>query len=114
MHYLSLIYFVIQPLYVSEHAHHQEVFTAYVQQLVCIIRSGDWQLPVTRMYNTYQLLYIYSKYLLMTVVNSKNGTLQRTTIRNGHASLDPSFYPQAGMHCVVRDVKSCYFCYLLA
>jgi hypothetical protein len=39
MHYLSLIYFVIQPLRVSGIliAHHQEVFTVYVQQLVCVI-----------------------------------------------------------------------------
>jgi hypothetical protein len=46
MHYLSLIYFVIQPLHVSGMftAHHQEVFTEYVQQLVRVIRLGDWQL----------------------------------------------------------------------
>jgi hypothetical protein len=29
------------------------------------VRSGDWQLPVTGTYNTYQLLYMYSEYLLM-------------------------------------------------
>jgi hypothetical protein len=46
MHYLSLIYFVSQPLHVSGVyiAHHQEVFTVYVQQLVRGIRLGDWQL----------------------------------------------------------------------
>jgi hypothetical protein len=46
MHYLSLIYFVNQPLHVSGVfiAHHQEVFTVYVQQLVRVIRLGDWQL----------------------------------------------------------------------
>jgi hypothetical protein len=48
MHYLSLIYFVKQPLYVSGVfiTHHQEVFTVYVQQLVRVIRLGDWQLPL--------------------------------------------------------------------
>jgi hypothetical protein len=45
IHYLSLIYFVNQPLHVSgiPTAHHQEVFTVHVQQLVHVIRSGDWQ-----------------------------------------------------------------------
>jgi hypothetical protein len=49
MHYLSLIYFIKQPLHVSGVliAHHQEVFTVYVQQLVGVIRLGDWQLPIT-------------------------------------------------------------------
>jgi hypothetical protein len=44
MHYLSLIYFVKQPLRVSGVfiAHHQEVVTVYVQQLVRVIRLGDW------------------------------------------------------------------------
>jgi hypothetical protein len=39
MHYLSLIYFVNQPLHVSGMfiAHHQEVFTVYVQQLVRVM-----------------------------------------------------------------------------
>jgi hypothetical protein len=46
MHYLSLIYFVNQPLHVLGMfiAHHQEVFTVYVQQLVHVTRLGDWQL----------------------------------------------------------------------
>jgi hypothetical protein len=46
MHYLSLIYFVNQPLHVSGMfiAHHQEVFTVYVQQLVRGIRYINWQL----------------------------------------------------------------------
>jgi hypothetical protein len=46
MHYLSLIYFVQQPVQVSEVfiAHHQEVFTVHVQQLVRVIRLGDLQL----------------------------------------------------------------------
>jgi hypothetical protein len=45
MHYLSLIYFVIQSLHVSgvSIAHHQEVFTVCVQQLAGVIRLGDWQ-----------------------------------------------------------------------
>jgi hypothetical protein len=49
MHYLSLIYFIKHPLNVSGVfiAHHQEVFTVYVQQLVRVIRLGDWQLPFT-------------------------------------------------------------------
>jgi hypothetical protein len=39
MHYLSSIDFVSQPLHDSGMfiAHHQEVFTVYVQQLVCVI-----------------------------------------------------------------------------
>jgi hypothetical protein len=46
MHYLSSIYSVNQPLHVPGMfiAHHQEVFTAYLQQLVRVIRLGDWQL----------------------------------------------------------------------
>jgi hypothetical protein len=46
MHYLFLIYFVKQPLHVSGVfiAHHQEVFTVYVQQLVRDIRLGNWLL----------------------------------------------------------------------
>jgi hypothetical protein len=46
MHYLSSIYFVKQLLRVSGvfTAHHQEVFTLYVQQLVRVVRLGDWQL----------------------------------------------------------------------
>jgi hypothetical protein len=46
MHYLSLIYFIKQPLHVSGVfiAHHQDVFTVHVQQLVCVIRLGDWLL----------------------------------------------------------------------
>jgi hypothetical protein len=39
MHYLSLIYFVHHPLHVLGmfSAHHQVVFTVYVQQLVRVI-----------------------------------------------------------------------------
>jgi hypothetical protein len=46
MQYLSLIYFVKQPLRISGVfiAHHQEVFTVYVQQLVRVIHLGEWQL----------------------------------------------------------------------
>jgi hypothetical protein len=46
MHPLSLIYFGRQPLHVSGVfiAHHQEVFTVYVEKLVRVIRLGDWQL----------------------------------------------------------------------
>jgi hypothetical protein len=46
MHYLPLIYSVKQPLHVSGVfiAHHQEVFAIYVQQLVRLIRFGDWLL----------------------------------------------------------------------
>jgi hypothetical protein len=64
---LSLIYFVKQSLHVwgAFIAHHQEVFTGYEQQLVRVICCGAWQLPFTQMYNTYQLLYIPSEYLLM-------------------------------------------------
>jgi hypothetical protein len=45
-HYFSSIYFVKKPLHVSGVfiAHHQEVFTVYVQQLVRVVHSGDWQL----------------------------------------------------------------------
>jgi hypothetical protein len=39
MHFLSLIYCVSQPLHVlGIFAHHQEVFTVYVQQLVRVTR----------------------------------------------------------------------------
>jgi hypothetical protein len=42
MHYLSFIYFVTLPLHVSGMfiAHHQEVFTVCVQQLVRVMRLG--------------------------------------------------------------------------
>jgi hypothetical protein len=42
MHYLSSIYFVIQPLHVSGMfiAHLQEVFTVYVKQLVGWLLAG--------------------------------------------------------------------------
>jgi hypothetical protein len=40
MHYLSLIYFVNQPLHVSGMfiTHHKEVFTVYIEHLVRVIR----------------------------------------------------------------------------
>jgi hypothetical protein len=43
MHYLSLIYYVNLPLHFSGIfiAHHQEVFTVYVQKLVRVIREVD-------------------------------------------------------------------------
>jgi hypothetical protein len=46
MHYISLIYFVKKPLNGSGVviAHLQEVFTVYVQQLVRVIRLGEWLL----------------------------------------------------------------------
>jgi hypothetical protein len=49
MYYLSLIYFIKQPLHVSGAfiAHHQEVFTVYVQQLLGVLRLADWQLSVS-------------------------------------------------------------------
>jgi hypothetical protein len=67
MHYLSLIYFIKQPVHLSGMfiAHHPAVFTVYVQQLVRVVRLGDWLLPVNLTHNTYQLLYIYSEHLLM-------------------------------------------------
>jgi hypothetical protein len=42
MHCLSVVYFIKQPVHVSGIfiAHHQEVFTVYVQQLVHVINSG--------------------------------------------------------------------------
>jgi hypothetical protein len=44
MHYLFLIYFIKQSLHSSGVfiAHHQEVFTAYVQQLVRVTCLGDY------------------------------------------------------------------------
>jgi hypothetical protein len=41
-----LNYFVRQSLNVTDVfvAHHQEVFTVYVQQLLRVIRLGDWEL----------------------------------------------------------------------
>jgi hypothetical protein len=74
---LCLIYFVNQPLYISGMfiAHHQEVFTVYVQKLVRVIRwlaAGRVMMELDpdaassqSTYNAYQLLYMYSKYLLM-------------------------------------------------
>jgi hypothetical protein len=46
MHCLSSIYFVNKPLHASGMfiALHPEVFTVYVQQLVRVIRLGDWLL----------------------------------------------------------------------
>jgi hypothetical protein len=43
MHYLCLIYFITQPPRVLgiPTAHHQEVFTVYVQQLVCVITHSN-------------------------------------------------------------------------
>jgi hypothetical protein len=45
-----LNYFVRQPLHVLGVfiAHHQEVFTAYLQQLVRLISLADWQLSGTQ------------------------------------------------------------------
>jgi hypothetical protein len=44
-HYLSLIYFVNQPLPVSGiFIAHQKVFTVYEQQFVRVICLGEWQL----------------------------------------------------------------------
>jgi hypothetical protein len=46
VHNLSLIYCVTQPLHASGViiAHHQEVFTVYVQQLTRVTCFGEWQL----------------------------------------------------------------------
>jgi hypothetical protein len=63
MHYLSLIYFANQPLLVSDMfiAHHQEVFTIYVQQLV---QPG--QLPVNLNVKHVPIaVHIYSEYFLI-------------------------------------------------
>jgi hypothetical protein len=40
MHYLSVIYFVSQPVHVSGMfiAHHLDVFTVYVQKIVRVVR----------------------------------------------------------------------------
>jgi hypothetical protein len=74
MHHLCTIYFVNQSLHVSGifTAHHQEVFTVYIQQLVRVIRlrwlgTGEFQPDPASCQSTsmYQLLYIHSKYLLM-------------------------------------------------
>jgi hypothetical protein len=48
MHYLSSIYYVKQPLNISDIfiAHNQEVFSVYVQQLVRVIGLGEWQQSV--------------------------------------------------------------------
>jgi hypothetical protein len=42
----SLIYFAKQPLHVPGIfiAHHQEVYTVHVQQLVRVVHLGDWLL----------------------------------------------------------------------
>jgi hypothetical protein len=59
--FLTYSYFVKQPLHVSGVyvAHHQEIVTVYVQQLVRAIRLGGWQLTgsaaslLNVRYNTY-------------------------------------------------------------
>jgi hypothetical protein len=62
MHYLSFIYFIRQTLHVTGifTAHHQEVFTVYVQQLIrqdgTVVPPWPGLLSVTKTYNTYQLL----------------------------------------------------------
>jgi len=66
MQYLSLLYFVIQPVHVLDIfvAHHQEVYCIYTtigtccafQLTVCSPANGQ----STEKHNTYQLLYIYS------------------------------------------------------
>jgi hypothetical protein len=55
IHYLSLIYFVNQPLHVSDMfiAHHQEVFTVCVWHLVSVILLGDWLLTRSGWNRTY-------------------------------------------------------------
>jgi len=78
MHYSSSVYFVNQPLHVSDIvvAHHQEVYYIYIyiyihththtQQLVAVVlfsclsvgQSANRQ--ATKKHNTYQLLYTYS------------------------------------------------------
>jgi len=72
MHYLSSVYFVIQPLYVSGIfvAHHQEVYCIHTQQLVRVVifswlSVGRVEMEPacrhsTEQHNTCQLLYIYS------------------------------------------------------
>jgi hypothetical protein len=69
-HYFSLSYFVKKPLHVSGVfiAHHQEVFTVYVQQLVRVIRLGDCQFhpyPTSCQSPKRITRTIHSEYLLM-------------------------------------------------
>ena len=68
VYYLFSVYFVHQPLHVSDIfvVHHQEVYYIYIQQLVCIVLFS-WLSIVwvgmeqsTKKHSTYQLLYIYS------------------------------------------------------
>jgi len=61
MHYLSSIYFVNQPLHVSDTfvAHHQEVHYIYITTGTCCA-FGPTNRQLTKKPNTYQLLYIYS------------------------------------------------------
>jgi hypothetical protein len=72
MHCLYLIYLVEQPLHVLYRMQQKRLtvlnITGLKNRQVFLphaVRSGDWQLPVTGTYSTYQLLYMYSGYLLM-------------------------------------------------
>jgi hypothetical protein len=58
MHYLSSVYFVNQPLHVSDIfvAHHQEVYCVYIEQLVRVVLFSWLSVGRVRM----ELLYIYS------------------------------------------------------
>ena len=66
MHYLSLVYFVNQPLHVSGIfvTHHQELYCIYTTIGCVLCSSVDYCLLAgkqsTEEHNTYQLLYIYS------------------------------------------------------
>jgi hypothetical protein len=45
MHYLYLIYFIKQtPRVLGLFIAHHQVFTVYVQRLVCVMLYGNWQL----------------------------------------------------------------------
>ena len=67
LHYLFSVYLVNQTLHVSgiSVAHHQEVYTIYIQQLV---RAVLFSLLSTKEHNKYQLYSIYTVYFLSTVV----------------------------------------------
>jgi hypothetical protein len=63
MQYLSLIYFVKQPLHVSGMfiGLHQEIFTVYAQQLVRVIVNYLLaESAASQLKRVTQLLYIYS------------------------------------------------------
>jgi hypothetical protein len=65
MQYLSLIYYITQPVHVSGICCPSSGGVHCICTAVGTVAFSPSQLPVNLTYNMYQLLYIYSVYLLM-------------------------------------------------